>query len=209
MKHSLTFDDISVTLDTGTLQTRKVKEPELVCNRLRLMGIESLKPFQARRMFEQGALFCDDKDITLTFDETSVTLDSNLGDFTRIVKNPKFVWSRLQALGIESLTPLKAKRLFDRGCSFYDTRQKLALLLKDGQPIRHVLPFKKEAYIREAVYSGGFLVYGDKAYPSLNSFVSAHYKAVHPSRTTGLAWQQCESFVDGHWVNLRHHYFHG
>lgn len=209
MKHSLTFNDTTVTLDSGTVQTRKVKEPELVWKRLKLMGIESLKPFQARRMFEQGASFCDDKEISLTYDETSVTIDTCVGDFTRIVKNPKFVWFRLRALGIEAQTTQKAKRLFDRGCSFYDTRQKLSLVLRDGQVVRHTLKVNKEIHLREAVYEGGVLVYETKSYASLNAFVSGHYKALHPTRTNGVAWLHCETKVDGNWVNLRNHYFFG
>lgn len=209
MKHSLTFNDTSVTLDTGTVQTRKVKEPEMVCKRLKLMGIESLKPFQARRMFEEGVYFCDDKEISLTYDETSVTIDTCVGDFTRIVKNPKFVWFRLRALGIEALSTQKAKRLFDRGCSFYDTRQKLSLVLKDGQTVRHILKIKKDTYVREALYEGGVLVRDNKAYASLNAFVSSHYMADHPTRTCGAAWLNCETMVEGKWVNLRHHYFYG
>lgn len=209
MKHSLTFNDTTVTLDSGTVQTRKVKEPELVWKRLKLMGIETLKPFQARRMFEQGVYFCDDKEISLTYDETSVTIDTCVGDFTRIVKNPKFVWFRLRALGIEAQTTQKAKRLFDRGCSFYDTRQKLSLVLVDGQLVRHTLKRQKELLIREAVYTGGVLVYQNKPYPSLNAFVSGHYKAEHPTRTSGVAWLNCETLVDGKWVNLRNHYFFG
>jgi len=209
MKHSLTFTDTTVTLDSGTVQTRKVKEPELVWKRLKLMGIETLKPFQARRMFEQGVYFCDDKEISLTYDETSVTIDTCVGDFTRIVKNPKFVWFRLRALGIEAQTTQKAKRLFDRGCSFYDTRQKLSLVLVDGQLVRHTLKRQKEFLIREAVYMGGVLVYQNKPYPSLNAFVSAHYKAEHPTRTSGAAWLNCETLIEGKWVNLRNHYFFG
>lgn len=206
MKHSITFDDTTITLDSGTVQTRKVKEPELVCKRLKLMGIESLKPFQARRMFEHGTA---DEDITLTCDDTSVTIDTSLGDFTRIVKNPKFVCFRLRALGIESLPTLKAKRLFDRGCSFYDTRQKLSLVLRDGQVVRHTIKIKNEIHVREALYEGDVLLYQNKHYASLNAFVSAHYTAVHPTRTTGDAWLQCETNVDDAWVNLRNHYFHG
>jgi hypothetical protein len=209
MKHSLTFNDTTVTLDSGTVQTRKVKEPEIVCKRLKLMGIESLKPFQARRMFEEGVYFCDDKELKLTYDDTSVTIDTCVGDFTRIVKNPKFVWFRLRALGIEALSTQKAKRLFDRGCSFYDTRQKLSLVLADGQVVRHTLKVKKDIYIREAVYEGGVLVYENKTYPSLGAFVSGHYKAVHPTRITGAAWLNCETKLDERWVNLRHHYFYG
>ena len=209
MKHTLTFNDTTVTLDSGTVQTRKVKEPELVWKRLKLMGIESLKPFQARRMFEQAVPFFDVRQISLTYDETSVTIDTCVGDFTRIVKNPKFVWFRLRALGIEAQTTQKAKRLFDRGCSFYDTRQKLSLVLKDGQVVRHVLKLKKETHYREAVYEGGVLVYETKSYPSLNAFVSGHYKALHPTRVTGTAWLHCETPVDGKWVNLRNHYFFG
>lgn len=209
MKHSITFDDTSVTLNTGTVQTRKVKHPELVCDRLKLMGIESLKAFQARRMFEQGAYFWDDKEISLTFDETSVTIDTGLGDFTRIVKNPKFVWFRLVALGVESMNAQKAKQFFDRGCSFYDTRQKLSLVLKEGQTIRHVINIKKDTFVREADYCGGVLVYNNKPYPSLNAFVSGHYKAVHPTRTGGNAWLHCETMVDRQWTNLRHAYFNG
>jgi len=209
MKHTLTFNDTTVSLDTGTVQTRKVKEPELVWKRLKLMGIESLKTFQARRMFEQGVSFCDDKEISLAYDETSVTIDTCVGDFTRIVKNPKFVWFRLRALGIEAQTTHKAKRLFDRGCSFYDTRQKLSLLLRDAQLVRHTLKIKNEVHVREAVYEGGVLVYENKSYASLHAFVSGHYKAIHPTRTSGPAWQQCETHVDGQWVNLRNHYFYG
>jgi hypothetical protein len=209
MKHSLSFDDTSVTLDTGTLQTRKVKQPEMVWKRLKLMGIESLKPFQARRMFEQGVYFCDDKEITLTYDDTSVTIDTCAGDFTRIVKNPKFVWFRLRALGVEAMNTQNAKRIFDRGCSFYDTRQKLSLVLKEGQLVRHTIKINKEFFVREAEYCGGVLVYNHKPYASLNAFVSGHYKAVHPTRTGGNAWPHCESLVDGQWINLRQAYFNG
>jgi len=207
MKHSLSFDDTSVTLNTGTVQTRKVKQPEMVWKRLKLMGIETLKPFQARRMFEQGVYFCDDKEITLTYDETSVTIDTCAGDFTRIVKNPKFVWFRLRALGVEALNTHSAKRLFDRGCSFYDTRQKLSLVLTDGQLVRHTIKINKETFVREAEYCAGVLVYNNTSYSSLNSFVSGHYKAVHPTRTGGNAWLHCETMVDGQWINLRHAYF--
>jgi len=207
MTHTLTFDETSVQLDTGTLQTRKVKEPEMVWKRLKLMGIETLKPFQARRMFEQGAAFCDDKEITLTYDDISVTIDTCLGDFTRIVKNPKFVWFRLRSLGVEAMASHKAKRLFDRGCSFYDTRDKLSLVLSEGQLVRHVL--KIQDSVREAVYQGGVLVYKDRPYASLNAFVAAHYKAVHPTRTNGNAWLHCQTLVEGNWVNLRNHYFYG
>jgi hypothetical protein len=209
MKHLLTFDDTTVTLDSGTVQTRRVKEPEMVCKRLKLMGIESLKPFQARRMFEEGVYFCDDKEIKLTYDDTCVTIDTCVGDFTRIVKNPKFVWFRLRALGIEALSTQKAKRLFDRGCSFYDTRQKLSLVLTEGQVVRHTLKIKKDIHVREAIYEGGVLVFENKAYPSLHAFVSGHYKAVHPTRTCGAAWLHCETKVEDKWINLRHHYFHG
>ena len=209
MKHSITFNDTTVTLDTGLVQTRKVKEPELVSKRLKLMGIETLKPFQARRMFEQGVYFCDDKEISLTYDDTCVTIDTCVGDFTRIVKNPKFIWFRLRALGIEAQTTHKAKRLFDRGCSFYDTRQKLSLVLRDGQVVRHTLKIKKDVHVREALYTGGVLVYENKSYASLNAFVSGHYKAFHPTRTTGAAWLHCETLVDDKWVNLRNHYFFG
>jgi len=203
MKNTITFNDTSVSLDTGMVQTRTVKEPELVWSRLKLMGIESLKPFQARRMFEYGT--CEDKEITLTYDETSVTLDTSVGDFTRIVSNPKFVWSRLRALGVESLPTQKAKRLFDRGSSFYNTREKLSLVLTEGQTVRHVI---KES-IWEAVYQGGVLVWNKRMYASLHAFVSGHYRAVHPTRTSGNAWQICETNVDGKWVNLRDHYFYG
>jgi hypothetical protein len=207
MKITITFDDTGVSLDTGVLQIYKVRNPRLVFDRLKLMGIETLKPIQARRMFEHGALFCDDKDIQLTHDDTSVTIDTCMGNFTRIVKSPKFVWTRLMALHIEALPTKKAKKLFDRGCSFYDTRQKLSLVLKDGQQVRHILKFRKSSSVREAVYSGGVLVYNNKPYPSLNSFVSGHYKAAHPSRTNGNAWLQCETMVDGEWVNIRKAYF--
>jgi hypothetical protein len=209
MKHSLTFTDTTITLDSGTIQTRKVKEPELVCKRLKLMGIESLKPFQARRMFEQGIYFCDDKEISLTYDETSVTIDTCVGDFTRIVKNPKFVWFRLRALGIESQTTQQAKRLFDRGCSFYDTREKLSLALREGQMVRHTIKIKDQVFVREAVFTDGVLEYDMKSYASLNAFVSGHFKAVHPTRKAANAWLRCETFVDSKWVNLRNHYFFG
>lgn len=213
MTNKLSFDDMGVTLDTGTIQNRKVKDSQLVYNRLKLMGIESLKPLQARRMFEHGTLFCDtddkpeEKEITLSHDDTSVTIDTSLGDFTRIVKNPKFVWSRLMAMNIEALSAKKAKKLFDRGCSFYATNQKLSLVLKEGQQVRHILKLQNDLCIREAIYSGGFIVYNSRQYNSLNSFVSSHYKAVHPTRTTGNAWQQCETLVDGEWVNLKTSYF--
>jgi hypothetical protein len=205
MSHSITFDDTTVSLNTGTIQTRKVKDPALVCKRLKLMGIESLKPFQARRMFDHGT--CEEKDISLTCDETSVTIDTPIGDFTRIVKCPKFVCDRLKALGIEDFTTQKAKRIFDRGCSFYDTRDKLSLVLQEGQRIRHRI--KKQDSIREAVFKGGVLLWEDIPFLSLSSFVSGHYKAAHPTRLTSNAWVSCETLVDGNWVNLRDHYFHG
>ena len=205
MSHSITFDDTTVSLNTGTIQTRKVKDPALVCKRLKLMGIESLKPFQARRMFDHGT--CEEKDISLTYDETSVTIDTPIGDFTRIVKSPKFVWARLQALGIEDFTTQKAKRIFDRGCSFYDTRDKLSLVLREGQLVRHCI--KKQDSTREAVYKGGVLLWNEIEIVSLNSFVTGHYKAVHPTCLTANAWLRCETLVDGKWVNLRDHYFHG
>jgi hypothetical protein len=208
MKHSLTFDDTKVTLDSGTILSRKVKEPELVYKRLKLMGIESLKPFQARRMFEQEVQFCD-KEVSLSFDETSVSIETCVGEFTRIVKNPKFVWSRLRSLGIESLSTQKAKRLFDRGCSFYDTHQKLSLVLTEGQVVRHTIKLQKDLLTREALYTEGVLVYQTKSYPSLGSFVSGHYKAVHPTRSSGAAWLSCETKVDGQWVRLRDQYFFG
>ena len=173
------------------------------------MGIETLKPFQARRMFEEGVYFCDDKEITLTYDDTSVTLDTCVGDFTRMVKTPKFVWFRLRALGIEALSTHKAKRLFDRGCSFYDTREKLSLVLDEGQVVRHTMKVKQTLYTREAIYQGGVLVRDNKTYASLSAFVSGHYRECHPTRTHGAAWLHCETKINDNWVNLRDHYFYG
>ena len=204
MKHSITFTDTTVTLDSGTIQTRKVKEPEMVCKRLQRMGIETLKPFQARRMFEEGVYFCDDKEITLTYDDTSVTLDTCVGDFTRMVKTPKFVWFRLRALGIEALSTHKAKRLFDRGCSFYDSQDKLALVFVKGQQVRH----KVLHSIRIATYNDA-LLWNDQSFSSLNKFVSNHYSHVHPSRKNGNSWAECETLVGDKWVSLREFYFGG
>jgi len=53
----ITHDDTSVTLDTGILQTRTVKNPKQVVTRLSALGIEYKSPIKARRIFESVCRF--------------------------------------------------------------------------------------------------------------------------------------------------------
>jgi hypothetical protein len=55
--NQLSHDDTSVTLDTGILQTRQVRNPKHVLSRLVDLGIEHKPPLQARRLFQTVCRF--------------------------------------------------------------------------------------------------------------------------------------------------------
>jgi hypothetical protein len=211
MKSTLTYDQTTITLNTGTIQTRNVKTPELVYNRLLMMNILYLKPIHARRIFEHVVPFFDGQENKITTQSDSLTIETNLGKITYKVKNPLFIASRVKALHIEQLSPSSANTLFERACCFYDcrAREKLYLVLQEGQTVRHSFKIKKNTFERDSTYKDGVLVWQDKHYTSLNQFVSAHYKDKHPTRTTSNAWTECKTLLNNEWVNLRHSYLKG
>jgi hypothetical protein len=53
----ITHDDTSVTLDTGLIQTRRVKNPKHVAARLSILGVEYKPAIQARRVFDAVCKF--------------------------------------------------------------------------------------------------------------------------------------------------------
>jgi hypothetical protein len=53
----LTHDDTSVTLDTGVIQTRIVRNPKHVVARLIDLGVEHKPPLKARRIFQTVCRF--------------------------------------------------------------------------------------------------------------------------------------------------------
>lgn len=55
--NQITHDDTSVTLDTGVLQTRVVRNPKHVVARLTDLGVEHKPPLQARRLFHSVCRF--------------------------------------------------------------------------------------------------------------------------------------------------------
>ena len=55
--NTITHDDTGITLDTGVIQRRLVKNPKLVVSRLHDLGIESMPVLQARRLFQTVCRF--------------------------------------------------------------------------------------------------------------------------------------------------------
>ena len=55
--NQLTHDDTSVTLDTGVIQTRIVRNPKHVIARLTDLGVENKPPLKARRIFQSVCRF--------------------------------------------------------------------------------------------------------------------------------------------------------
>jgi hypothetical protein len=53
----LTYDETSVTLDTGVIQRRLVRNPKHVVSRLTDLGVEHKPPLQARRLFQSVCRF--------------------------------------------------------------------------------------------------------------------------------------------------------
>lgn len=58
----------------------------------------------------------------------------------------------------------------------------------------------------QAVLSGEHILYEDEThlnlFKTLGAFVSAHYKAEHPTRKGGNGWKECETIIYGEWVKL-------
>jgi hypothetical protein len=194
----LSYTDSTIRFES---QTRVVYNPKRVFDSLHDMGIEFQNKIQARRMFDKVCNLV--AKVHVFYDESGVTFEG-AGTFTRIVKNPKFICGRLKHMGIEAMEPVMAKRLFDRGCSFYDSQDKLALVFVKGQQVRH----KVLHSIRIATYNDT-LLWNDHSFSSLYKFVSNHYSQVHPSRKNGNSWAECETLVGDKWVSLREFYFGG
>lgn len=55
--HTLTYDESSITLNTGYVQTRRVKSPKKIAARLSLLKVETMPALLARRVFENVCLF--------------------------------------------------------------------------------------------------------------------------------------------------------
>jgi hypothetical protein len=165
------------------------------------MGFDYQNLIQSRRMFDQVCNLV--AKVYVFYDETSVTFEG-AGSFTYFVKNPKFVCERLKRMGIEAMDPPLAKRLFDRGCCFYDSQDKMGLVFVKGQQVRH----KVLHSTRIAIYNK-VLQWNDNTFSSLGKFVSNHYSEIHPSRKGGNAWSECETLVGDKWVPLREFYFSG
>jgi len=137
----------------------------------------------------------------ITHDDTSVTLDTGVLQ-TRTVKSPKRVVARLCALGIESTPPIRARKIFDSVCRFYDAMKCLDLVLLTDQPIRHEIRFKDYTLYRTGIYRGGLLHYEDKEYRSLSAFAQDHYRETHPTRTTANGWMECKTLVGDEWIKM-------
>jgi len=55
--HTLTYDESSVTFNTGFLQSRRIKSPKAVLKLLIAMHVQDLPTIQARRVFENVCQF--------------------------------------------------------------------------------------------------------------------------------------------------------
>jgi hypothetical protein len=55
--HTLTYDETSVTLNTGFIQSRRIKGSKIVAARLSDLKVESMPPLLARRVFENVCQF--------------------------------------------------------------------------------------------------------------------------------------------------------
>ena len=55
--HTITYNNTSITLNTGYVQTRRVKGPKRIAVRLSLLKVETMPALLARRVFENVCLF--------------------------------------------------------------------------------------------------------------------------------------------------------
>jgi transposase-like protein len=55
--HTLTYDETSVTLNTGFIQSRRIHGSKMVAARLSQLNVETMPPLLARRVFENVCHF--------------------------------------------------------------------------------------------------------------------------------------------------------
>jgi len=105
---------------------------------------------------------------------------------------------------IDSYTALKR---FNRYGKSGPTKMALSKCVGHTKRIRHCVKLpdgSKSCW--HAVLAGEEIAYpGEnslKWFGSLNAFVSAHYKAEHPTRKRGNGWEECETKMYGEWVKM-------
>lgn len=146
---------------------------------------------------------------TILHDESTVTLNTGVIKTVRI-KYPKSVVKLLHTLGVETMPPIQARRVFDNVCRFYKMKHKLPALLLQGQRIKHVVRYEGFSSTRIGTFQDGALLWDGNRYKSFSAFAQNHYKDTHPTRTTANGWTECIVLDHDTWISvsrLRHAYF--